>query len=103
VSTRSVAVLRDNVECPSLSPDGTRIAYKRRDGKPWRWRLHVLDVRTGADVATAERRPIDDQAEWLDNARVLYGIGTDVFVVPADGGGRVQRFLADAASPSTQR
>jgi hypothetical protein len=103
VSTRTVAVLRDNVECPSLSPDGTRIAYKRRDGKPWHWRLHVLDLRTGADVATAERRPIDDQAEWLDNARVLYGIGTDVFVVPADGSGRAQRFLADAASPSTQR
>jgi hypothetical protein len=103
VSTRSVEVLRDNVECPSLSPDGTRIAYKRRDGKPWHWRLHVLDLRTGADVATAERRPIDDQAEWLDNARVLYGVGVDVFVVPADGSGSAQRFLADAASPSTQR
>jgi hypothetical protein len=103
VSTRSVEVLRDNVECPSLSPDGTRIAYKRRDGKPWHWRLHVLDLRTGADVATAERRPIDDQAEWLDNARVLYGIGVDVFAVPADGSGSAQRFLADAASPSTQR
>jgi hypothetical protein len=103
VSTRNVEVLRDNVECPSLSPDGTRIAYKRRDGKRWHWRLHVLDLRTGADVATAERRPIDDQAEWLDNARVLYGIGTDVFVVPADGSGTAQRFLADAASPSTQR
>jgi hypothetical protein len=103
ISTRSVEVVRDNVECPSLSPDGTRIAYKRRDGKPWHWRLHVLDLRTGADVATAERRPIDDQAEWLDNARVLYGIGTDVFVVPADGSGGAQRFLAHAASPSTQR
>jgi hypothetical protein len=103
VSTRRLEVLRDNVECPSLSPDGTRIAYKRRDGKPWHWRLHVLDLRTGADVATAEQRPIDDQAEWLDNARLLYGIGVDVFVVPADGSGSAQRFLAHAASPSTQR
>jgi hypothetical protein len=33
---------------------------------------------------------------------VLYGIGVDVFVVPADGSGSAQRFLADAASPSTQ-
>jgi hypothetical protein len=103
VSTRSLEVLRDNVECPSLSPDGTRIAYKRRDGKPWHWRLHVLDLRTGADVATAERRPVDDQAEWLDNARLLYGIGVDVLVVPADGSGSAQRFLAHATSPSTQR
>ena len=103
VSTRALEVVRDNVECPSLSPDGTRIAYKRRDGKPWHWRLHVHDLRTGADVAVAERRPIDDQAEWLDNARLLYGIGVDVWVTPADGGGRAQRLLAHAASPSTQR
>lgn len=103
VSTRSVEVVRDGVECPSLSPDGTRIAYKSRDGKPWKWRLHVLDVRTGADVALADRRPLDDQAEWLDNQRVLYGLGDDVWVVPADGSGSAQRFLAHAASPSTQR
>jgi hypothetical protein len=103
VSDRTLEVVHDNVECPSLSPDGTRVAYKRRDGKPWKWRLHVLDLRTGADVAVSERRPIDDQAEWLDNNRLLYGIGVDVWVAPADGGGRPQRFLAHAASPSTQR
>jgi hypothetical protein len=103
VSARAVEVLRDNVECPSLSPDGTRVAYKRRDGKPWHWRLHVLDLRTGADVALSERRPIDDQAEWLDNRRLLYGLGVDVWVAAADGSGRPQRFLANAASPSTQR
>jgi hypothetical protein len=103
VSQRAVEVVHDNVECPSLSPDGTRIAYKRRDGKPWKWRLHVLDLRTGADVAVSERRPIDDQAEWLDNRRVLYGIGVDVWVAAADGSGRPQRFLAHAASPSAQR
>jgi hypothetical protein len=103
ISTRSAEIIHDNVECPSLSPDGTRIAYKRRDGKPWHWRLHVLDLRTGADVAISERRPIDDQAEWLDNHHLLYGLGVDVWVAPADGSGRPQRFLADASSPSTQR
>ena len=69
VRGRAMEVVHDNVECPSLSPDGTRIAYKRRDGNPWHWRLHVLDLKTGADVAVAERRPMDDQAEWLDNRR----------------------------------
>jgi hypothetical protein len=103
VSQRAVEVVHDSVECPSLSPDGTRVAYKRRDGNPWKWRLHVLDLRTGADVAVSERRPIDDQAEWLDNNRLLYGIGVDIWVALADGGGRPQRFLAHAASPSTQR
>jgi hypothetical protein len=103
VSTRALEVVHDNVECPSLSPDGTRIAYKRRDGHPWHWRLHVLDLRTGADVAVSERRPVDDQAEWLDNRHLLYGIGVDVWTAPADGSGTPQRFLADASSPSTQR
>ncbi|HEX5922802.1 MAG TPA: hypothetical protein VFY45_03150 [Baekduia sp.] len=103
VRGRTMQVVRDNVECPSLSPDGTRIAYKRRDGNPWHWRLHVLDLKTGADVAVAERRPVDDQAEWLDNRRLLYDFGVDVWTAPADGSGRPQRFLAHASSPSTQR
>jgi hypothetical protein len=103
VRRRAVTVIRDNVECPSLSPDGTRIAYKRRDGNPWHWRLHVLDLKTATDVAIAERRPVDDQAEWLDNRRLLYGVGVDVWTAPADGSGRPQRFLANATSPSTQR
>jgi hypothetical protein len=103
VSDRAVEVVHDNVECPSLSPDGTRIAYKRRDGSPWKWRLHVLDLRTGADVAVSERRPIDDQVEWLDNRRLLYDEGIDVWVAAADGSGVPQRFMANAASPSTQR
>jgi hypothetical protein len=103
VSSRALKVIHSNVECPSLSPDGTRIAYKRRDGNPWHWRLHVLDLRTGADVAVSEKRPIDDQAEWLDNNRLLYDMGVDVWVAPADGSGHPQRFMANAASPSTQR
>jgi hypothetical protein len=103
VRAREMEVVHDNVECPSLSPDGTRIAYKRRDGNPWHWRLHVLDLKTGADVAVSERRPIDDQAEWLDNRRLLYDMGVDVWTAPADGSGHPQRFLANAASPSTQR
>ena len=103
VRARSMTVVHDGVECPSLSPDGTRIAYKSRDGHPFHWRLHVLDLRTGADTALSERRPVDDQAEWLDNRRVLYGIGVDVWVAAADGSGRPQRFMANASSPSTQR
>ena len=32
VSTRTARVIHDNVECPSLSPDGTRIGYKKLVG-----------------------------------------------------------------------
>jgi len=37
-------VIDEDVEYPSLSPDETRIAFKRRQGS--NWRLHVLDLDT---------------------------------------------------------
>ncbi len=101
--SRSVRVLRDGVECPSLSPDGTRIAYKSRIGDSNRWRLRVLDVATLADHAVAERRSIDDQAEWLDARTLVYSDGVDVFTVAADGSGAPHRVLRDATSPVALR
>jgi WD40-like Beta Propeller Repeat len=99
VSQREVEILRDRVECPSLSPDGRRIAYKRTLGGG-RWRLHVLDLRTGQDRALAEKRSIDDQVEWLDRRFVLYGDDRGVLVAAADGSGRPRRILEQAASPA---
>lgn len=105
--TRRAHTLRENVECPSLSPDGTRIAYKKRvtvaKGTPWMWHLYVLDLRTGRDTPLAEQRQIDDQVEWLDDERVLYGVGEEVWVARADGRGPARRFLKAAASPSVVR
>jgi hypothetical protein len=100
LSDRRVEVLRDNVECPSLSPDGTRLAYKRRIDKAGHWRLHVLELATMKDISLAERRSIDDQAEWLDDGTVVYGDGKDVWAVRADGGGRPRRVLSRASSPA---
>ena len=61
VRARRLVVLRGDVECPSLSPDGTRIGYKKTVGSPPRWRFYVLDLRTGRDTPLAEaparRRP----------------------------------------------
>jgi len=48
--------LRRNVECPSLSPDGTRIAFKERVAARGDGRLHVLDLRALRDWQLAERR-----------------------------------------------
>jgi len=104
VSARTARVIHENVECPSLSPDGTRVAYKRRTGSSTRpWRLTVLDLATMRETPLAEQRSVDDQAEWLDDGSVLYGVDGDVWTVPADGGGRPSRFLADAASPAVVR
>lgn len=100
---RRMELLRQNVECPSLSPDGTRLAYKKRVGGVEDWRLHVLDLRSGRDVALAEKRSIDDQAEWLSEETIVYGDGRSVWAVRADGGGRPQRLLARADSPAATR
>jgi Tol biopolymer transport system component len=109
LAARTLTGLDRGVECPSLSPDGTRVAYKRRpDPDRAAWRLHVLDLRTGRDVALAETRNVDDQAEWLDDGTVLYGLprsgsATDVWAVPADGRGAPRVFIPDAWSPAVVR
>lgn len=109
VKARSARVLHENVECPSLSPDAARVAYKKRmPGDRVVWQLHVLDLKTLAETSLAERRSVDDQLEWLDNTRVLYslphsetpGPSTDVWETSADGKGQPKRFLEYAYSPS---
>jgi hypothetical protein len=104
VARRTARVLHENVECPSLSPDGTRIAYKKRvefaPRSPKIWHLYVLDLRTMHETALAEEHAIDDQAEWLGNDLVVYGYGEEVWAVPADGSGAAQRVLTGATSPA---
>jgi hypothetical protein len=104
VRAREARVIRENVECPSLSPDGTRIVFKKRGGSSARpWRLTELDLATMRETRLAERRSVDDQADWLDAEHVLYGIDGAVWVVRADGRGRPRRYLADASSPAAVR
>jgi hypothetical protein len=71
VAARTARVLRAGVECPSLSPDNTRIVFKLRVSAST-WRLHVLDVASLTDTALRETRSVDDQPEWLDNDTIAY-------------------------------
>ena len=104
VGARAAHVIRENVECPSLSPDGTRIAFKQRTGSDTTpWHLTVLDLETMRETSLAEPRSVDDQAEWLDDDHVLYGVDGDTYVVPADGTGEPARYLAGADSPAVIR
>lgn len=106
IAARRVRLLWPNVECPSLSPDGTRIAFKKRATGglgPVSWRFHVLDLQTMTETPLAEERSIDDQIEWLDDRFVLYGVMTDVWTVPADGSGEPRRYVSRAVSPSVVR
>lgn len=113
VSTRSMRTVREGIECPSLSPDGQRIAFKSRliaDGRLV-WQLHVLDLSSGSETVVNEHRSVDDQAEWLDGERLLYSLprdtngdgSSDVWVARADGVGAPVVLVADAFSPAVVR
>ena len=100
--------VRANVECPSLSPDNTRIAFKKRvrGGSRDPWRLYVLDLRTMREHPLAEDRSIDDQAAWLDDDTLAYaapgqeGRALDIWTVPADGKGRPALRVQGGSSPA---
>ncbi|MFF3318845.1 hypothetical protein ACFYV5_25545 [Streptomyces sp. NPDC003035] len=98
----SAKALRENVECPSLSPDNTRIAFKKKvsDDPKAPWRLHVLDLRTLREHPVAERRSIDDQVVWTDDATLAYAHEGAVWSVPADGTGEVRLLARGATSPT---
>jgi hypothetical protein len=101
---RTGAAIHKNVECPALSPDETRIGYKKAVGHdPPIWRFHVLDLATGRETPLAETQPLDDQIEWLDNKHVLYRSGESTWTVPADGSGAPRRWLAAGDSPAIVR
>ena len=105
VTDRRMRTLRENVECPSLSPDGTRLAFKKRVGGlvSGVWRFHVLDLQTQTETALPELRSIDDQIEWLDDRQILYGDGSTVWITSADGSGSPRKFLSQASSPAVLR
>ena len=67
IKEKSMVSLRTDAECPSLSPDQTRIAYKKRlEARPVAYGDSLLELRTGQESLLAETRSVDDQAEWLD-------------------------------------
>jgi hypothetical protein len=112
LSKRTVTALRSDVECPSLSPDGTRVAFKKHgDLPPGKWHLAVYDLRTHTETLLAEQNSVDDQVEWLDDRTVIYGLAreaagsasSDVWQVPADGTGAPQVLIHDAWSPAVVR
>ncbi len=114
ITARTASVIHKNVECPSVSPGGTRIAYNKRvivDGKIT-WQLHILDLTTKQETPLLEKLSVDDQLEWLDNSSVLYALpdnptkssaSTNVWLADADGKNPPELFLSKAYSPAVVR
>lgn len=107
--SRTGETVTDGVECPSLSPDETRIAFKqRRPGEVIRWTLAVLDLRTLERTVLPVEGDVDDQPYWLDDATVAYArprgdtgqdaSREDTWTVPADGSRPARVLRHDASS-----
>ena len=103
IRKRTLTTVFENVECPALSPDETRVAFKRRTPDPGVWRFAVLDLKTKRVTLLSERQSVYDQPEWLDNRRVLYSRDNDVYVVNADGSGLPKVLIHGADSPTVVR
>ncbi|MFH8251572.1 TolB family protein [Microbacterium sp. B2969] len=110
---RTLTAIAEGVECPSLSPDGTRIAFKRvtsGSGPAVHWTPAIMDLSTGQFELLPESRNVDDQVEWLDDGTILYGLprentpgDTDVWALAIDGKSKPRLFIEHAWSPSVVR
>jgi Tol biopolymer transport system component len=104
-----MTAIRETAECPSLSPDGSRVAYKKNVSTVAtpHWAIAVLDLSRNQETILPERRTMDDQVEWLDDNTLLYGLpheGTvgdsDVWSIDSDGSAPPELFIEHAWSPS---
>lgn len=110
LTRRTATTLHKNVECPSLSPDGTRIAYKKRAPglpKDAPWRLYVLNLTTMRETPLSDPKSVDDQAVWKTDNTLVYALpgdyGADLYELPADGTGKPRRISTAAVSPAFTR
>jgi hypothetical protein len=106
---RTLASVTDAAECPSISPDGKRIAYKKNvaTGPVADWRIAVYNLADGSERLLPGDRTVDDQVEWLDDDTILYGLprqgvagDSDVWAVSANGSSDPSIFIEHAWSPS---
>ncbi len=115
LARQRMTVIAPNVECPSLSPDGQRIAFKRRvvpapQGRVV-WQLVVRELASGKEsVLTRETRNVDDQVEWIDDREIAYSLpdetapaATNAWALAIDGSGAPRLLAPLAYSPTVVR
>lgn len=113
LAARTLTTLTENAECPSLSPDGGRVAFKVDvlEGSGVEWGLAVMDLATGTRTELGEATyGVDDQVEWLDDDTLLYAMPRadepgvqDVWAVDTRAGAEPGLLIEEAASPSVVR
>lgn len=112
ISSRLMTSVRQNAECPSLSPDGSKVAYKKRKAKPGpvHWDIAVLDLKSMQETVIPLEHGFDDQLEWLDEVTLLFGSprtdtpgDSDVYSVRATADAEPELLIEHAWSPSVVR
>ncbi len=112
LAERTMVAVGENAECPSISPNGKLIAYKKRraDSQPAHWDIAVLDIAKGTEQIYPLESGFDDQLEWLDSSTLLFGQprtdnpgDADIFSMKLEAGASPQLFIEHAWSPSVQR
>jgi hypothetical protein len=72
--TQQIKILHPNVECPSYSPDGQLIAFKKRKDATT-WSPAILELRTFKEIVFNQlNESVDDQIDWLDANTLIYEI-----------------------------
>ena len=109
IDARAGRVVMQGAECPSLSPDHARVAFKKRLGGShgW-WQLALYDLSTRAiRTLTGDTGSVDDQVEWLDAANVIYfrptSAGNIIWKLRTDVDGPPQPFVQAGFSPAVVR
>ncbi len=74
MNTQQINIIHSGVECPSYSPDGKRIAFKKR-ATATTWSPAILELSTLKETVFNQLGySVDDQIDWLDSQTLIYEV-----------------------------